>query len=145
MRMSYQWWAWHGCFWYHAGSCLSEMVVWSYAFHIQMPLNFDTPTDSLKVEKICNIGQRICIFGYHLSIDLASLIFHVLVWCGGSWLLPAFLENCPQRKPLWGPNSVLHPSNTAAGRNLLTRLTPMTVLVECGAECLVCVVQLTNN
>lgn len=40
-RMSYQWWAWPGCFRYHAGPCLSELVVWSqafYSFHIQMPL-----------------------------------------------------------------------------------------------------------
>jgi len=37
-----------------------------------MPLNTNTPTNSLKVEKICNIGQRKYLFACHLSIDLTT-------------------------------------------------------------------------
>lgn len=128
---------------------LIKLVVWSqtfYSFHIQMPLNPDTPTDSLKVEKICTVSQRKYLFPHHLSIDLTTIrlmCVRVIWW---QLVICSFLGKLPWEKASVGLRPVvLHSSNIADRRNLLPRLTPMSILVNCGAECTVCIVQLTDN
>lgn len=115
-RMSYQWWAWPGCFRYHAGPCLSELVVWSQAFyspHIQMP----SSSNSLKVEKICNIGQRKYLFAHHLSIDLTSFSLTCVMVIWWQLVICSFLGKPPLEKASVGLCPVvLHPSNTTAWR-----------------------------
>lgn len=117
-----------------------------YSFQTQMPLNSDTPTNSLKVGKICSIGQRKDCFNQRLSTDLISFSFTCVRVSWWQLATCSFLGKLPLEKASVGLCPVpLHPSSPAAWGNLLPRSTPMSILVNFGAECLVFIVQLTSN
>lgn len=88
-----------------------------------MLLNSDTPTNSLKVEKIRSIGQRKDCFNHHLSADLISFSFTCVrvIW----WQLAvcSFVGKLPLEKASVGLcPAPLHPKQPCSLEESLTQI-----------------------